>query len=162
MRLAPLDRSQLPAAAALLARACPFDRAGDVAEEKLFGIAPQIVEMREVGTLTAQPLGAWLGDALAGVACVAGNRLRLLAVEPAARGQGVGSALLAACEAAGGVRAVDQPGNYLAPGVDARNKLTIAWLERRGWVRGAEPVTNLLIDVRTNPRVSAARARRIS
>jgi len=157
VRLAPLDRSQLPAAAALLARACPFDRAGDVAEEKLFGIAPQIVEMREVGTLTAQPLGAWLGDALAGVACVAGNRLRLLAVEPAARGQGVGSALLAACEAAGGVRAVDQPGNYLAPGIDERNAEAIAWLERRGWQRTGEPRVNVLLDVRDNPRVSAAR-----
>ena len=70
----------LPAAAALLARACPFDRAGVVAQEKLFGVAPAIVEMREVGTLSPHPLGAWLADELVGVACVAGNRLRLLAV----------------------------------------------------------------------------------
>ena len=147
----------LPAAAALLGRACPFDRAGDVAEEKLFGVAPRIVEMREVGTLVPAPLGAWDGDALAGVACVAGNRVRLLAVDPPARGRGVGSALLAACEAAGGSRAVDQPGNYLAPGIDERNADAIAWLERRGWQRTGEPRVNVLVAVRDNPRVSAAR-----
>src|SRR4051812_753888 len=141
-------------AAALLDTGCPFDRAGAVAVEKLFGAAPQIVEMREVGTLVPQPLGAWEGEVLAGVACVAGNRLRVLAVAPEARGRGVGSALLAACEdlaRAGGIatlRAVDQPGNYLAPGIDERNAETIAWLERRGWVRSGEPRVNVLLDVR--------------
>ncbi|HMG57110.1 MAG TPA: GNAT family N-acetyltransferase, partial [Kofleriaceae bacterium] len=83
---------------------------------------------------------------------------------PAARGRGVGSALLAACEAAaraGGetaLRTLDQPGNYLAPGIDERNAEAIGWLERRGWRTVGDPRLNVLIDVRGNPRVSAARA----
>ncbi|MGH2897455.1 MAG: hypothetical protein ACRDMZ_02180, partial [Solirubrobacteraceae bacterium] len=87
-----------------------------------------------------------------------------LAVTPPARGRGAGSALLDACAAAartGGhasLRTLDQPGNYLAPGIDARNTEAIAWLERRGWRRHAATRSNVLIDVRDNPRVSAARA----
>ncbi|HEY0193010.1 MAG TPA: hypothetical protein VGC42_17960, partial [Kofleriaceae bacterium] len=79
-------------------------------------------------------------------------------------GRGVGSALLARCEAlareagVAKLRTLDQPGNYLAPGIDERNVETIAWLERRGWARAGEPRLNVLIDVRGNPRVSAARA----
>src|SRR3954470_10222715 len=37
VRVGPLDRSALPEAAAVLAQACAFDRAAEVAEEKLFG-----------------------------------------------------------------------------------------------------------------------------
>ncbi|MEZ4365087.1 MAG: hypothetical protein R2939_02225 [Kofleriaceae bacterium] len=70
----------------------------------------------------------------------------------------------AACEAhllatgATRARALDLPGNYLAPGVDERNTLTLGWLGRRGYVARAERATNLHLDVRTNPRVSRARA----
>ena len=139
----------------MLAAGCAFDRAAEVAEEKLLGDAP-------AGSPRA--FGAWLGDALVGVAAVAADRLRVLAVTPSARGQGAGRALLDACEAAaraGGqpsLRTLDQPGNYLAPGIDARNTEAIAWLERRGWRRHAATRSNVLIDVRDNPRVSAARA----
>ena len=139
----------------MLAAGCAFDRAAEVAEEKLLGDAP-------AGPPRA--FGAWLGDALVGVAAVAADRVRVLAVTPAARGRGAGCALLDACEAAaraGGhasLRTLDQPGNYLAPGVDARNTAAIAWLERRGWRRHAATRSNVLIDVRDNPRVSAARA----
>jgi mycothiol synthase len=86
-------------------------------------------------------------------------------VRPDARGRGAGGALLAACvEAArhAGIvdrlRTLDQPGNYLAPGIDERNAAAIAWLERRGWTRLGEPRTNILIDVQANPRVTAERA----
>ncbi len=150
-------------ARAVLDAGCAFDRAGVVAEEKLFADAPRIVEMREVGTFVAQPFGAWEGEALVGVACVAGNRVRVIAVEPASRRRGIGSALLAACEdaarAAGiaTLRAVDQPGNYLAPGIDERDAETLAWLERRGWQRNGEPRCNVLLDVRDNPRVTRER-----
>ena len=155
MRIGPLERSSLAEATAVLAAACAFDRAAEVADEKLFGDAPG-------GAPRA--LGAWRGDALTGVAAVAGNRLRLLAVTPTMRGQGVGTALLAACiesartAGASTLRTLDQPGNYLAPGIDERNAETIAWLERRGWRRHGEPRVNVLLDVRGNPRVSAARA----
>lgn len=144
----------LPAATALLAGACAYDRAGVVAEEKLFGAGP---------SGSVQALGAWLGDELAGVAAIAANRIRVLGVLPSRRGRGVGSALLAACEAAAKatgqatLRTLDQPGNYLAPGVDERNTATIAWLEKRGFARTGEPRTNVLIDVRGNPRVTAHR-----
>jgi uncharacterized protein with FMN-binding domain len=95
---------------------------------------------------------------------VSANRIRVLAVTPAARGRGVGSALLAACEEQARtdgettLRTLDQPGNYLAPGIDERNTLVLAWLARRGWVITGEPRENVLITVRGNPRVSAARA----
>lgn len=149
----------LPAATALLAGACAFDRAAVVAEEKLFGPGP---------SGTVQALGAWLGDELAGVAAVAANRIRVLGVMPSRRGRGVGTALLAACEAAAKasgqvtLRTLDQPGNYLAPGVDERNTETITWLEKRGWVKTGEPRTNVLIDVRGNPRVTAHRVEALS
>jgi GNAT superfamily N-acetyltransferase len=162
VRIAPLDRSMLAAAAALLERACPFDRASVAAAEKLFGTAPRIVEMKEVGVVEAQPFGAWRDDDLVGIACVAGNRVRLIAVEPSARGRGVGTALLERCTTAGATRAVDQPGNYLAPGIDERNIDAIAWLERRGWTRSGEPRVNVLLDVRGNPRVTVERVETLS
>jgi GNAT superfamily N-acetyltransferase len=155
VRIGPLERSSLPEATAVLAAGCAFDRAAVVADEKLFGDGP---------TGAPQALGAWDGDALVGVASLAGNRLRLLAVIPAARRNGMGTALLEAClERARGarvatLRTLDQPGNYLAPGVDERNVETIGWLERRGWQRHGELRSNVRIDVRSNPRVSAARA----
>jgi ribosomal protein S18 acetylase RimI-like enzyme len=155
VRIAPIDRSFLGAATAVLAAGCAFDRAAEVAGEKLFGAGP---------SGPPQALAAWDGDAMVGVAAIAGNRIRVLAVVPAARGRGAGSALLDACGAAArtaGVatlRTLDQPGNYLAPGVDERNTEAIAWLERRGWRRHPEPRLNVLIEVRGNPRVSAARA----
>ncbi|HEU4728137.1 MAG TPA: GNAT family N-acetyltransferase [Kofleriaceae bacterium] len=155
MRIAPLDRSALADAVAVLAKACAFDRADQVAEEKLFGASPRG---------QPQALGAWDAGALIGVASVADQRIRVLAVAPPARGRGAGSALLAACEAiardAGhaALRTLDQPGNYLAPGIDERNAQAIAWLERRGWRRHPELRHNVLIELHDNPRVSPGRA----
>jgi mycothiol synthase len=155
VRIAALDRSLLDEARAVLAAACDFDRAAEVADEKLFAPGP---------TSAAHAFGAWEGERLVGVAAHAGRWLRILAVVPDARGRGAGSQLLEACEA--GVRAagetrisaLDQPGNYLAPGIDARNTDAIAWLERRGWTRKSELRSNVLVAVRDNPRVSAERA----
>jgi mycothiol synthase len=156
MKLAPLRPADLPAAKALLEAACRFDRAAAVAEEKLFGALPTATEPR--------PIGEWSeAGELVGVACASGATLRLLAVAPGHRGRGVGSRLLAECEARaradGAVQlsALDEPGNYLAPGVDERNLEALAWLGRRGFIAGA-PRTNLIVDVRGNPKVSPARA----
>jgi GNAT superfamily N-acetyltransferase len=88
----------------------------------------------------------------------------VLAVDPSARRRGIGSALLDACELharQGGeprLRALDQPGNYLAPGIDERNADTLAWLAKRGWDRDGDARCNVLIDVRSNSRVTQARA----
>jgi GNAT superfamily N-acetyltransferase len=155
MRVAPLDRSQLADAELVLADACAFDRASEVAEEKLFGAAPE-------GTPRA--FGAWDGSALVGVAAVCARWLRVLAVVPRARRHGAGSALLAACEDAARttgesrLRTLDQPGNYLAPGIDERNTYAIGWLERRGYARAGEPRCNVLIAVHNNSRVTPERA----
>jgi len=126
-----------------------------VAREKLFGAGP-------IGTPHA--LGAWEGSELVGVASVCARWLRVLAVVPDARGRGIGQALLAAAETiardAGEhrLRALDQPGNYLAPGIDERNHDAIAWLAKRGWRRDGDARCNVRIAVRGNPRVSEARA----
>lgn len=148
------------AARALLAAACRHDPADRVASEKLFGPA--------AGHPASRAFGAWAGQSLVGVAAVSAAWIRLLAVHPAHRGRGVGSALLAAAEDATAgspgarvVRVLDQPGNYLAPGIDLRNREAIAWLERRGFVQHGER-TNLLVDLRANPRVSASRAQALA
>lgn len=154
MRIAPLERSHLTEAELVLADACAFDRATDVAEEKLFEPGP---------TAPAIAFGAWSDNELVGVAAVSSKWLRLLAVVPHARRHGAGEALLAACEThartAGEqrMRVLDQPGNYLAPGIDERNTYAIGWLEKRGYTRG-DTRENVLIAVRGNPRVSAERA----
>ena len=154
MNVGPLQRARLADAELVLADACAFDRATEVADEKLFGPGP---------TSAAQAFGAWEGTELIGVAAVSARWLRVIAVAPRSRKRGVGSALLAACETAARAEgmtklsALDQPGNYLAPGVDERNTDAIAWLEKRGWARG-ETRTNILIDVRGNSRVSTERA----
>jgi GNAT superfamily N-acetyltransferase len=154
MNVGPLQRSRLAEAELVLADSCAFDRATEVADEKLFGPGP---------SAAAQAFGAWNGNELVGVAAISARWLRVLAVLPRARKAGVGSALLSACEAAAraeGMRklsALDQPGNYLAPGIDERNTDAIAWLEKRGWQRTGESRSNVLVDVRGNPRVSAER-----
>lgn len=156
LTLRPLAPAHLEAARALLAAACRFDEAARVAREKLFGPAAGYAAS------AVQAFGAWQGAALAGVAAVCGAWIRLLAVEPARRGEGVGSALLDAAEravaAAGGrsVRLLDQPGNYLAPGIDLQNHETIAWLERRGYAQGGERVS-LLVPARQEARAGAER-----
>jgi len=153
---ATLDRlavSELASAQEVLATACHHDCAAQVAAEKLFGCSPHG---------EPEALAARLNGILVGVAAVCWDRVRLIAVHPAARRQGIGSMLLRACEghiwqlAARRARMLDEPGNYLAPGIDTTNTETIAWLERRGYAARDRHV-NLLVDVRTNPKVSPGR-----
>ena len=56
------------------------------------------------------------------------------------------------------LRALDQPGNYLAPGIDVRDTHTLEWLRRKGFAQVGEPRANCRIAVRGNPRVTAERA----
>lgn len=154
MRVDRLGLEHLASAKRVLADACAFDRATEVADEKLFQPGPG-------GSPVAY--GAWEGERLVGVAAVAARWLRVLAVDPHHRGRGAGSALLAACEGAARqageprLRTLDQPGNYLAPGIDVRNEDAIGWLERRGYSQRGDRRANVLIDVRENPRVSPER-----
>jgi len=173
MNVAPLPRTQIAEAQRVLAAACAFDAAAAVADEKLFGPSPirtsdgsgavHLGALAARGAPVPQAFGAWSGDELVGVASVAGRYLRVLGVVPAARNKGVGSALLLACENAarannqGKLSVLDQPGNYLAPGVDERNVETIDWLGRRAFLRGAETRSNLVVSVRGNPRVTTDR-----
>jgi GNAT superfamily N-acetyltransferase len=184
VRIASLDRSQLASARSVLAASCAFDRADVVADEKLFGLGPKGAPIAIGAWMGSDELAAssaasavsgggavvvsgragYGGEVLVGVAALCANRIRVLAVSPDARGRRVGSALLTACEdtaRAAGVttlRTLDEPGNYLAPGVDERNTETIEWLERRGWQRSGELRENVLIAVRNNPRVTQERA----
>lgn len=153
----PLLTADLEESISLLARACTFDRADAVAAEKLFGPAPGLDQ-------PPMAYAARAGAQLVGVASVSGAWIRVLAVDPRYRGRGVGAALLAACEdhvrassASSVMQVLDQPGNYLAPGIDERNQATIGWLERRGFGCASARV-NLLVDLVDNPKVSTARA----
>jgi GNAT superfamily N-acetyltransferase len=156
IELRALSADDLPLIHALLAEACVYDAAAQVAEEKLFGPAPGPDDR-------PASIGAFATGRLVGIAVSSQRWIRLLAVHPQSRGKGVGSALLAAAEsriAARGeplARTLDQPGNYLAPGIDARNRDTLAWAERRGYRRLRENA-NLLLPVQGNPRVTPARA----
>lgn len=164
MIVAELDRAELAEIAALLDRACAYDRAGVVAEQLVFGPAPKLVDNRQVGELHPRAFGVRDGARLVGAAATCGSRIRVLAVDPCARRGGIGAALLDACCAAirgdgfPKARTLDQPGNYLAPGIDVANRMTIGWLERRGFVRLPDERANVRIAVRGNPRVSEARA----
>jgi mycothiol synthase len=155
VRAFELPRAHLEEARQLLAAACPWDPAAEVAAEKLFGPAPPPHRQAT--------LGAFDGERLIGVAVVSGRWLRLLAVHPEARRRGVGSLLLdeARSRARGfgatRLRTCDQPGNYLAPGVDVRNQEAIAWCERRGFQRVAE-YENLRVPLLDNPLVTPAHA----
>ena len=149
MKIAPLAPDALGEARALLEAACAFDPAAAVAEEKLFGAAPP--------PHSTVCLGAREAGRLVGVAVISGRWLRLLAVDPAARLRGVGSALVAAaCEraqtlGAKRIRTGDQPGNYLAPGIDERNEATIGFFARRGFIEKSR-YENLTVPLAGNDR----------
>jgi GNAT superfamily N-acetyltransferase len=178
IELRALSADDLPLIHTLLADACAYDAAADVAEEKLFGPAPASALAAPDPGIAAQALAAELPDAigafprghspasahrLIGLVVTSQRWIRLIAVHPDKRGRGVGSALLAAAESrvaergAPMVRTLDQPGNYL----DERNLDTLAWFERRGYRRLREN-SNLLLPVRENPKVTPARAQEMA
>ena len=134
MHLAPLPRTSLHAAAALLRGALPHDRIEVVAEEKLFG---------DDGARTGVTTGAWDEGALVGVCAVAGRYVKVLAVAESHRRRGIGTQLLQLATA--DARVGDHPGNYLSPGVDVRYTDGIAWLVRRGFVERGQ-VENIRAD----------------
>jgi GNAT superfamily N-acetyltransferase len=121
--------ADLGALGALFTRAndSPYDLAA-VAEEKCFGHgiagAPTTRVFEHNGSI-------------AGVAVSCGKWLRVLAVDPSARGQGIGTALL-------GSESVifAEPGNYLTPGVSMEDEGTRAFFRQRGFTE-AQSTWNL-------------------
>ena len=158
IEVGPLSHHNLEEARALLERATPYDLAAQVAEEKLFGGAP-------AGPATT--IGVRADGDLAGIAVTSSQWLRLFVVGPTFLGAGVGKVLLDAAEAqlrehgVDRVRTMDQPGNYLAPGIDARNTATIEWFHRRGY-ETIDRNHSLVVQITDNPRVTAERAVELS
>lgn len=148
--LRPLTAADVDKVDSLLERACNWDRADVVAEEKLLG---------EGLCGTPQTIVATKDDECVAVAVRSGDRVRLLAVLPEHRACGIGSQLLdaiqdaARAEGHSRLRLMDEVGNYLAPGIDERNIETISWCQRRGYSVVGQ-VTNLLVPLRDNPWLS--------
>jgi GNAT superfamily N-acetyltransferase len=104
--LRPLSRADLPRIRELFARAndMPYSLVR-VAEEKCFGRG-----------MAGEPEGRVAGD-FEGVSVTCGKHLRILAVDRARRGRGVGTALLRDAESRGARVVAAEPGNYFTPGV---------------------------------------------
>ena len=102
----PASSADLPRIRELLARAndAPYDLVR-VAEEKCFGR----------GVAGAPEVRVW-GD-FAGVSVTCGKWLRILAVDRAQRGGGIGTALLRDAESRGTTGIGAEAGNYFTPGV---------------------------------------------
>ena len=114
-------RDDLPRIVKLLARANdgPYDLAR-VAEEKCFGAG-----------VAGEPEVRVAGD-FAGISVTCGTSLRILAVDRARRGRGVGSALLREARERGRAQIVAaEAGNYFTPGVSKSDEPTIEFLVKR-------------------------------
>ena len=155
VRVAALDREDLPAVGAILEAAFPYDRIGVVLEEKLLGAN---------GSRAGTTLVAWEGSKPAGVIAMAGRWIKVFAVDPDQRNHGVGTVLLDLASAwvrnrggGGKLRFMDHPGNYLAPGLDVREAAGRAWVERHRFRAAGENV-NLRVPLVGNPHVTEARA----
>ena len=156
LALRALEPVDLAAGRALLAASLTHDRIDGVAEEKLFG---------GNGRRAGQTLGAFSPSGeLLGVLAQAGRWIKLLAVLPAARRQGVATALVEAARGfAAGVapgkplRVGDHAGNYLSPGLDERYEAGAAFLRARGFAEVGRNL-NLLVPLTENPLVSEERA----
>lgn len=122
-----VQRSELERLRELFARAndAPYDLAA-VADEKCFGRG-----------LSGEPVVRVYGDFL-GVAVTCGRFLRILAVDRAERGHGIGTALLTD---SGASVIGAEPGNYFTPGVADG-----AFFLRHGY-RATASTTNLEVDL---------------
>ena len=116
-------RDDLPRIVKLLARAndAPYDLAL-VAEEKCFGAGvggdPEVR----------------VADDFAGISVTCGKYLRILAVDRARRGRGVGSALLREARERGRAQIVAaEAGNYFTPGIAASDEPAIDFFMKRGY-----------------------------
>lgn len=136
----------LPAITDLLVRAnaTPYD-IRTVAEEKVAGAG-----------YAGEPVVRVHGD-YAGVSVTCGKHLRLLAVDPAQRGRGIGTALLRDAESRGASIVAAEPGNYFTPGIIDSDVATLEFFRKRGYKETAR-TQNLIAPVEdSRPRQSSAR-----
>ena len=148
----------LPLAQALLADSLPFDAASNAVQEKLFA---------GNGVRSGQTIGAFSDGDLVGLLAQAGRWIKVLAVHPTARRQGIGTRLLQAARAwlqaqtppqtpSLKLRYGDHPGNYLGPGLDVREQAGAAFLQARGFVEVGRNL-NLRAPVLDNPSLKPER-----
>jgi GNAT superfamily N-acetyltransferase len=132
----------------LLVRALPYDRIDVVGREKLVTWTGRTILVNFDGI--ARPVGVLAQE---------GRHVRILAVDPSARRQGVGTALLedAIAHADKPLRVGDQPGNYLSPGVDERYEEGLRFLAKRGFIERGR-VENIRVPYANNPLLDRARA----
>jgi GNAT superfamily N-acetyltransferase len=129
-------RDDLPRIVKLLARAndAPYDLAR-VAEEKCFGAG-----------VAGEP-EVRVADDFAGISVTCGTYLRILGVDRARRGRGVGSALLREARERGRAQIVAaEAGNYFTPGIVASDEPTIDFFVKRGY-RETVSTQNLVVEV---------------
>jgi mycothiol synthase len=151
VRVAALQREDLGAVQPIVEAAFPFDKVAPVLEEKLIG--PN-------GSRAGTTLVAWDGDVAAGVIAMAGRWIKLFAVDPGKRGRGVGTLLLDLARTwvrtrggGGKLRFMDHPGNYLSPGLDAREEAGRRWVEKHRFRVASENV-NLRVPLVGNSKVT--------
>jgi GNAT superfamily N-acetyltransferase len=116
-------RDDLPRIVKLLARAndAPYDLTR-VAEEKCFGAG-----------VAGEP-EVRVADDFAGISVTCGTYLRILGVNRARRGRGVGSALLREARERGRAQVVAaEAGNYFTPGIAASDEPAIDFFVKRGY-----------------------------
>lgn len=116
-------RDDLPRIVKLLTRAndAPYDLA-KVAEEKCFGAG------------VAGDPEVRVADDFAGISVTCGTYLRILGVDRARRGRGVGSALLREARERGRAQIVAaEAGNYFTPGIAASDEPAIDFFVKRGY-----------------------------
>ena len=138
------------AARRLVIDAFPFDHLAVVSDEKLFGTDPR--PSRLVGIVDAGQMVAVMAQA--------GRFIKLLAVAQSHRRRGLGRRLVedAALASPGKpLGFLDQPGNYLSPGLDIRYRDGRAFASRLGFRETGE-VENLRVPLTNNPLVDEARA----
>ena len=156
MRLRCLHRDDRDRVLQIWNAAARHDRMTDaLLEEKIWRDPDADPELALVATSAGAMLGFGVGVVREAQRAYRGY-IKLLAVAAAHRRQGVGTALLEALEAglaargAGSIRIFESVPNYLAPGIDARNREGRAFAGARGY-RVVGEAQNLEVDLASPP-----------